>query len=83
MDTATSASWRSQQSQNSYYSHQANGIGSAASYQGNEQYMTSSNPGYESWSPDHSPSRNHPNMRGQQPPSRKHDPYWNQNKRWR
>ncbi|KAL0730530.1 hypothetical protein Bca4012_026623 [Brassica carinata] len=83
MDTSASASWRSQQSQNSYYSQQANGIGSAASYQGNEQYMTSSNPGYESWSPDHSPSRNHPNMRGQQQPSRKHDPYWNQNKRWR
>ncbi|WZZ34530.1 hypothetical protein YC2023_017931 [Brassica napus] len=82
MDIGTSASWRSQQSQNSYYSHQANGIGSAASYQGNEQYMSSSNPGYESWSPDHSPSRNHPNMRGQQP-SRKHDPYLNQNKRWR
>lgn len=82
MDIGTSASWRSQQSQNSYYSHQANGVGSAASYQGNEQYMSSSNPGYESWSPDHSPSRNHPNMRGQQP-SRKHDPYWNQNKRWR
>ncbi|KAG2312086.1 hypothetical protein Bca52824_023643 [Brassica carinata] len=83
MDTSASASWRSQQSPNSYYSQQANGIGSAASYQGNEQYMTSSNPGYESWSPDHSPSRNHPNMRGQQQPSRKHDPYWNQNKRWR
>lgn len=83
MDIGTSASWRSQQSQNSYYSHQANGIGSDASYQGNEQYMTSSNPGYESWSPDNSPSRNHPNMRGQQQPSRKHDPYWNQNKRWR
>ncbi|CAH8301281.1 unnamed protein product [Eruca vesicaria subsp. sativa] len=83
MESAASASWRSKQSQNSYYSHQANGIGAAASYQGNEQYMTSSNPGYESWSPDHSPSRNHPNMRGQQQPSRKHDPYWNQNKRWR
>ncbi|CAH2071940.1 unnamed protein product [Thlaspi arvense] len=90
MGTATSASWRSQQSQNSYYSHQANGIASASSYQGNEQYMSSNDPGFESWSPDHSPSKNHPNMRGQQhqqAPSRKHDssshPYWNQNKRWR
>ncbi|KAL1225132.1 Homeobox protein LUMINIDEPENDENS [Cardamine amara subsp. amara] len=87
-------SWRSQQSPNNYYSHQANEIASASqasSYQGNNQYMSSSNPGFESWSPDHSPSRNHPNMRGQQQqqqqPSRKHDssshPYWNQNKRWR
>lgn len=93
MGTATSGSWRSQQSQNSYYSHQENEIASASqvsSYQGNNQYM-SSNPGYESWSPDNSPSRNHPNMRGQQQQqqaaSRKHDssthPYWNQNKRWR
>ncbi|CAE6140131.1 unnamed protein product [Arabidopsis arenosa] len=92
MGTASSGSWRSQQSQNSYYSHQENEIASASqvsSYQGNNQYM-SSNPGYESWSPDNSPSRNHPNMRGQQQQqgaSRKHDssthPYWNQNKRWR
>lgn len=90
MGTATSGSWRSQQSQNSYYSHQANEIASASqasSYQGNNQYM-SSNPGYESWSPDHSPSRNHPNVRGQQQQaSRNHDssshPYWNKNKRWR
>ncbi|KFK30857.1 luminidependens [Arabis alpina] len=97
MGTATSSSWRShQQNQNSYYSHQANEIASASqasSYQGNNnnQYMSNNNPGFESWSPDHSPSRNHPNMRGQQQqqqPSRKHDsssthPYWNQNKRWR
>ncbi|XP_010456015.1 PREDICTED: homeobox protein LUMINIDEPENDENS-like [Camelina sativa] len=94
--TATSSgSWRSQQSQNSYYSHQGNDIAlasQASSYQGNNQYM-SSNREYESWSPDHSPSRNHPNVRGQQQqqqqqqPSRKYDssshPYWNQNKRWR
>ncbi|EOA22544.1 hypothetical protein CARUB_v10003204mg [Capsella rubella] len=93
MGTATLGSWRLQQSQNSYYSHQANDVASvsqSSSYQGNNQYMSSSNPGYESWSPDHSPSRNHPNIRGgqqQQQPSRKHDssshPYWNQNKRWR
>nr|CAJ53839.1 luminidependens [Arabidopsis thaliana] len=90
MGTGTSSSWRSQQSQNSYYSHQENEIASASqvtSYQGNSQYM-SSNPGYESWSPDNSPSRNQLNMRGQQQQaSRKHDssthPYWNQNKRWR
>ncbi|ESQ37919.1 hypothetical protein EUTSA_v10028403mg [Eutrema salsugineum] len=89
MGTANSVSWRSQQSQNSYYPHRANGIGSASSYQGNEQpyICSSSNPGFESWSPDHSPTRNHPNMRGQQQPTRKYDssshPYWNQNKRWR
>nr|CAJ53850.1 luminidependens [Arabidopsis thaliana] len=90
MGTGTSSSWRSQQSQNSYYSHQENEIASGSqvtSYQGNSQYM-SSNPGYESWSPDNSPSRNQLNMRGQQQQaSRKHDssthPYWNQNKRWR
>ncbi|KAG7619394.1 Homeobox-like domain superfamily [Arabidopsis suecica] len=90
MGTGTSSSWRTQQSQNSYYSHQENEIASGSqvtSYQGNSQYM-SSNPGYESWSPDNSPSRNQLNMRGQQQQaSRKHDssthPYWNQNKRWR
>uniref|UniRef100_A0A1J3FNX5 Homeobox protein LUMINIDEPENDENS n=1 Tax=Noccaea caerulescens TaxID=107243 RepID=A0A1J3FNX5_NOCCA len=90
--TAASGSWRSQQNQNSYYSHQANEVASASqasSYQGNNQYMNGGNPGFESWSPDHSPSRNHPNVRGQQQQqhSRKHDssahPYWNQNKRWR
>lgn len=92
MGTATSGSWRSQQNQNSFYSHQANEVASASqasSYQGNNQYMNGGNPGFESWSPDNSPSRNHPNMRGQhqQQHSRKHDssshPYWNQNKRWR
>ncbi|CAN8308647.1 unnamed protein product [Cochlearia groenlandica] len=101
MGTATSASWMSEQSQYGYYSHQANEIASASTtYQGNNnQYMStnsrSSNQGFESWSPDNSPSRNHPNMRGQQqqqqqqqPPLRKHDSssshtYWNQNKRWR
>nr|CAJ53852.1 luminidependens [Arabidopsis thaliana] len=90
MGTGTSSSWRTQQSQNSYYSRQENEIASGSqvtSYQGNSQYM-SSNPGYESWSPDNSPSRNQLNMRGQQQQaSRKHDssthPYWNQNKRWR
>lgn len=91
MSAATLGAWRSQQSQNSYYSHQASEIASASqstSYQRSNQYMSNNNPGFESWSPDHSPSRNHHNMRGQQQqPSRKHDssshPYWNQNKRWR
>ncbi|XP_010542862.1 PREDICTED: homeobox protein LUMINIDEPENDENS [Tarenaya hassleriana] len=77
MGTA-SDSWRAQANRSIYYSHEPNngasfhggGHAQAPSYTVNRN---TSNPGYESWSPEHSPTgRNHPNG------------YWDQNnRRWR